>query len=132
VCNDAVGDNVTCLLSCHCNRTSSDEAPKEWCKEGGTDQEGSEGLGFSTVIKYFELLFPILQNCWPNHPKLQGAQDNRPQWWIEPRSNLQKGHKKCKIRGEEDVFDARTMSMHVINQPKLTRFDVGLANTNLN
>ena len=42
-----------------------------------------------------------------------------PQWWLNLRNYIQKGHEKIKFRGEEDVFDANTMSLCLINDPEL-------------
>ena len=35
------------------------------------------------------------------------------------QNNLQKGYEKVKFRGEDDVFDSKTMPLYLINNPKL-------------
>ena len=57
-----VGDNVTRVLSCHCNRMNDNKISKGWQKEGEIDEEGSERLAFSDIVKYFNPLFAILQS----------------------------------------------------------------------
>ena len=59
---------------------------------------------------------------------MQGTQDNRHQWWLNIRNQLQKGYENFKFRGEEDIFDAKNMPLCLINDPKLARFNANAIN----
>ena len=91
------------------------------CCRGLWENKNADVLPLQTVMKYFEPLFAIIQSFWPSNPNLQGSQDTRPQWWINLRTQLQKGYEKVKPRGEEEVFDAKTMTLCLINDPRLIR-----------
>ena len=92
--NDIVGDNVNYVLTCRFHRLKSIRMPKGWTNKDEWNKESNECLPLSTIMKYFGPLFAMLQSCWHNHPNLKGAQDNRPQWWLNLRNNLQKAMKK--------------------------------------
>ena len=93
-----------------------------WYNEGGWTQDKPQRLSVQSVMNYAAPLYCILKNCFPDHPKMQEKDGEKPAWYKNARKTLEAGDKKEKIRGEDEEFDPKTAPIYFVNQPLLHRY----------
>ena len=118
---DLEADNIKCILTDYGILLKSKPVPLFWDRKGvWEEQDNPVRLNVNSVMKYFEPLYSILKDAYPEHDYLEGA---LPQpWWINLKIGTRSVLEKTKMRGEEETFDPKTKAIYIVNDPAFIRF----------